>query len=464
VRSSTAVLIKGFTVTPSQNNGEEGIYIAQSSECTLVENDIANFSLPSVYGMMLVGSNDIKIFHDSFFSDATPVYLYQSFNTSWDNGYPSGGNYWSDYKGVDLKSGPYQNETGSDGIGDTPYIIVTLGSPRNQDQYPLMNPYGRPYYVTIKAQCNIGVDVCVNITLDGSPTNYATPHTFTVTTGTHTFTVPQRDANGHLFTQWNTGQTNTTILVSFGGTYVAYYDFEYTLTIISTPGGMTDPAPTNYSQWSGTTFNVKAIPDAGYYLDHWQLDGVSLKELGPVSVVINMNHTLEAVFKHLSSGHDVAVKYATTKTVVGQGYLSNINITTINIGSYTETFNITVYVNTTSITSQTATLESGAHVILTYAWNTSGFEKGNYTISAYATPVQGETDIADNTLVDGTVLITGRGDVNGDGGVDVLDLIIVAKALGTCLGDLKWNPNADINGDDSIDVLDLILVAKYLGT
>jgi hypothetical protein len=52
----------------------------------------------------------------------------------WDDGYPSGGNYWSDYAGVDEKSGPGQNLTGSDGIGDTHYII----DGNNRDRYPLM--------------------------------------------------------------------------------------------------------------------------------------------------------------------------------------------------------------------------------------------------------------------------------------------------------------------------------------
>jgi len=52
----------------------------------------------------------------------------------WDDGYPSGGNYWSNYDGVDLFSGPYQNMTGSDGMGDTPHVL-DVG---HVDHYPLM--------------------------------------------------------------------------------------------------------------------------------------------------------------------------------------------------------------------------------------------------------------------------------------------------------------------------------------
>ena len=56
---------------------------------------------------------------------------------TWDDGYPSGGNYWSDYDGKDLFSGPFQNLTGSDGIGDAAYII----NENNLDRYPLMTPF-----------------------------------------------------------------------------------------------------------------------------------------------------------------------------------------------------------------------------------------------------------------------------------------------------------------------------------
>jgi len=63
---------------------------------------------------------------------------YVSANT-WDDGYSSGGNYWSDYTGVDKLSGSYQNVTGNDGIGDTPFLI----DQNNVDHFPLMSSWGR---------------------------------------------------------------------------------------------------------------------------------------------------------------------------------------------------------------------------------------------------------------------------------------------------------------------------------
>jgi hypothetical protein len=60
-----------------------------------------------------------------------------SYGNIWDNGYPSGGNYWSNYTGVDMKSGFYQNETGNDGIGDMPHTIDA----NNTDRYPLMGMF-----------------------------------------------------------------------------------------------------------------------------------------------------------------------------------------------------------------------------------------------------------------------------------------------------------------------------------
>jgi parallel beta-helix repeat protein len=86
------------------------------------------------------GSGNL-IFHNNLFNDTSPGGWSPPPGTVnfWNVGYPSGGNYWSDYNGTDLYSGPYQNETGSDGIGDTPYNVDA----NNADMYPLMHPYVR---------------------------------------------------------------------------------------------------------------------------------------------------------------------------------------------------------------------------------------------------------------------------------------------------------------------------------
>jgi parallel beta-helix repeat protein len=110
--------------------------------------------------------------------------------------------------------------------------------------------------------------------------------------------------------------------------------------------------------------------------------------------------------------HDVAVMNVTaSKTVVGQGYSLNINVTAANQGEFTETFNVTAYANTTTIETKEVTLTNGNSTTITFTWNTTGFAKGNYTISAYAWPVQNETDTTDNNCTDGSVLITKVGDL-----------------------------------------------------
>jgi len=60
-------------------------------------------------------------------------------------------------------------------------------------------------------------------------------------------------------------------------------------------------------------------------------------------------------------------------------------------------------------------------------WNTSGFAEGNYTIWAHVEPIPGETDTADNTCVDGWVVITWLGDFDGD--VDAWDGIYFVDAF-----------------------------------
>jgi hypothetical protein len=143
-------------------------------------------------------------------------------------------------------------------------------------------------------------------------------------------------------------------------------------------------------------------------------------------------HTTVDGIVHVTGGtHDVAVTdIKSSKTVIGQGYKGNITVTAENHGGFTETFNVTAYANTTIIASQAVTLTSGNSTTITFTWNTTGFAYGNYSISAVADTVPGETDTADNTFIDGWVYVGIPGDINADGIVEMMDFYVLSQHFG----------------------------------
>jgi len=171
--------------------------------------------------------------------------------------------------------------------------------------------------------------------------------------------------------------------------------------------------------------------------------------------------------------HDIAVLNVTpSKTIVGEGYSININVTVENQGDNTETFNITLYANTTIINTFTnLTLPNGNSTTITFTWNTTGFAKGNYTIKAVADTVPSETDTTDNTLINGWVFVSIPGDVNADQTVNILDCIMLANHFGHTNGNghtpstKEWMAclNSDINCDLKVNILDCIILAGHFG-
>ena len=115
-------------------NSFDGVWLDNSSYGNIVSENsmLAN----SLNGIDLTSSSNNTIYHNDVINNAHQFNSYLSTNT-WDDGYPSGGNFWSDYNGTDHFNGSYQNQTGSDGIGDTPYVIDS----NNTDRYPLMGPF-----------------------------------------------------------------------------------------------------------------------------------------------------------------------------------------------------------------------------------------------------------------------------------------------------------------------------------
>jgi hypothetical protein len=102
------------------------------SNCTIAENDFVGG-----HGLVVENVYNGKIYHNNFNGGHNSVNVYNWSQAIWNEAYPTGGNYWSDYSSPDLYYGPFQNETGSDGIGDIPLILA-----ENQtDNYPLMGPW-----------------------------------------------------------------------------------------------------------------------------------------------------------------------------------------------------------------------------------------------------------------------------------------------------------------------------------
>jgi parallel beta-helix repeat protein len=114
-----------------RNNSQEGIILYEDGNF-IVNNTIA---LNKIGITLSAATANNTIYHNNFL-DNTLKQAYDYQDNIWDDGYPSGGNYWSDYTDVDQYSGPYQNKTGSDGIWDHPYIIDS----NSKDNYPFTNP------------------------------------------------------------------------------------------------------------------------------------------------------------------------------------------------------------------------------------------------------------------------------------------------------------------------------------
>ena len=163
--SSEGIATQGYqtkNITITQNTVRDGsgaIVVGGATNTTVTRNQIFSNSLgvdvDSSTGTWIVENTFVSdgqwiathfggvthVFHNNFVNlrNTPGVYIDTSSTVSLDNGYPSGGNYWSDYGGVDKCSGPKQDIcSGPDGIGDTSYFTDYV----NRDNYPLIRPFG----------------------------------------------------------------------------------------------------------------------------------------------------------------------------------------------------------------------------------------------------------------------------------------------------------------------------------
>jgi parallel beta-helix repeat protein len=115
-------------------SGPAGINITSSGDSFVVGNTV---QADNSYGIVLHNAFGGSVYHNNLLNNTIQAFDDNPSQNTWDNGYPSGGNFWSDFTGVDNCSGPQQNICPSpDGIGDTPYTFN-----HNMDRYPLMKPF-----------------------------------------------------------------------------------------------------------------------------------------------------------------------------------------------------------------------------------------------------------------------------------------------------------------------------------
>lgn len=150
------------TIVRNRINGTDGGLLAFDLRGTVASNEIAS----AFIGIELIGAETnavvfrnnlsrnwigmrvwertiVKVFHNNFLYNRIAAIDDEDrmFQEAWDDGYPSGGNFWTDYAGVDRCSGVFQDVCPDpDGIGDTPYLIDF----DSRDFYPFMEPFIRP--------------------------------------------------------------------------------------------------------------------------------------------------------------------------------------------------------------------------------------------------------------------------------------------------------------------------------
>jgi len=286
-----------------------GILLYYSDNVNIKENNISR----NEEGIYLMCSNHSVIYHNDFIENYRyyQVLVHRSYNSCWDDDYPSGGNYWSDYVGVDVKSGPAQDLPGSDGIGDTPYIIDA----DNTDHYPLMNPYGAPPLPTY----NLTIAATVGGTTDPVPETYS----YTANSTVQVTAIPEAN---YLFDYWKLDGVN----VGSANPYSVLMNKNHVLKAVFSP--IPPPLSASISPLSasilvGQSVTFTSTVSGGYtpYSYQWYLNDA------PVSGATSVSWT----FTPTSNGiYYIYLKVTDAKGNTAQSDTARITVTAVPVGGY----------------------------------------------------------------------------------------------------------------------------------
>lgn len=230
-------------------------------------------------------------------------------------------------------------------VNGTPVIasVVIAGTTYNTPasvslipaQYPITCTYGGVTQVanpTVVAFQNtavnfeFGTGVNYTLSISSSVGGYTSPatgdHTYL---GTDSVTVnAYANVAGYIFDHWvldgTLAGTVPSITVSMNNashTLQAVFTLNtYNLSIISSPGGSTNPTGTN-AYTAGSVVPVTATPATGYVFTQWILDGNNAGSALTINVTMNANHALGAVFTLIT--YNLAISNTTGGTTTPSG-------------------------------------------------------------------------------------------------------------------------------------------------
>jgi len=322
--------IVGNSIT---NNSYYGIRLWPSSDNSIVGNIIKDNSK----GIWLRESLNNRFYHNNFIDNTQQVYSDDGYANVWDNGYPSGGNYWSDYTGADEKNGPNQDQPGSDGIGDNAYFITE----DNQDHYPLTIP---EHELVVSVTTPPFIKLGNSSSLAAIVTNKGS----------------SEETNVELWLLINGSIANMTIvpILQVGDSYVLNYPWTPTIQAI---------------------YNVTAYAPL--------VPGEALTE-----------NNQQTAFVNVSAPEIVVSIVAPASLRVSTS--SSLKAIVSNQGSSNETdIELWLLINGSIMNSKTiSSLQAGDSYTLSYLWTPT--VEGTYNVTAYARPVPGETSVGNNQMTE----------------------------------------------------------------
>jgi hypothetical protein len=295
-----------------------------------------------------------------------------------------------------------QNETGSDGVGDIPYVV----NENCTDHYPLINPWM------------------------GSPKGLAFLEPADGSTMTGPITVVFIIENKGNDTEFLQGDPYNRIDLEVEYSEPSVHGIQLWSTSYD---GLVLPSGERYVK--RLVYSPLESGNATARLVHWKFKngGYDIGEFGEIDMQITllsiMAVSIDPVSTSTYAGHSITF----TSTVSG------------GMAPYTCQW----YVNETQV--------AGA---ISNNWTFTPQSAGNCEVYLSMTDSLGNTARSDEAYVTVTLPL---GDLNYDGRVDMKDIGTVASAFGAFLGHPRWNLLADQNVDGRIDLRDVAIAAKHFG-